>query len=655
MRLCYSCMQQIQDEKVHTCPYCGESLAISEPSPQYLPPGTVLQGKFIVGKPLGAGGFGNTYIGWSQILLRRVAIKEYYPEQITSRMPDGVTVSVTEGTMRQRFRNGLQQFLEEARSVANLQDVRGVVEIYNFFEANGTGYIVMEYLEGMDVRTILKKSGDKQDYEWCRKVILTVLYTLREIHKRGVLHRDIAPDNVFVTNEGVVKLIDFGAAKHASELANLKQDIVLKVGYAPIEQYSRTAPQGPYTDLYAVAALFYRMLTGMKPIPANERVVQDSLVVPSEMGIKLPEQAELAIMVCLNIRPEFRLQSAGEFMEALDGANFVPVYEREWILPPEAVSHSSRFGKLASLPTGIKVVACFFVLCLIGGGAVGLVSLTRQEKAVQSSSDAAGQLFVGNCVGKQWEDAVRLLQNQGFTVIAEPVYEYNPDVEEEQVTRQNIAAGESADIGEEIVLTVSGGRSRFTMPDCIGMTSAEVSDYFEQRGTVAEVREAYSDELEKGELISQSIAVGTVYSVLDSPALVFEYSLGARSDYEKKMPDLEGLSVKQAEKKLKDKGIVAKVKVRTDRFYSDVEKGKVVAQKPAKGKKINIREEKEIILYKSRGPKSTPVPTSKPTQTPVPRPSASVKPKKKTKSKPPEDRDFPSPEDSDLPSIEEIW
>lgn len=633
MRLCFSCMQQVQDEKVHICPYCGESLVISDSSSRYLPPGTVLQGKFIVGKPLGAGGFGNTYIGWNQILLRRVAIKEYYPEQITSRMPDGVTVSVTGGTLRQRFRNGLQQFLEEARSVATLQDVRGVVEIYNFFEANGTGYIVMEYLEGMDVRTILKKSGGKQDYEWCRKVILTVLHTLREIHRRGVLHRDIAPDNVFVTNEGVVKLIDFGAAKHASELANLKQDIVLKVGYAPIEQYSRTASQEAYTDLYAVAALFYRMLTGMKPIPANERAVQDSLIVPSEMGITLPKQAELAIMVCLNIRPEFRLQSAEEFMEALDGTNFVPVYEREWILPPEAISHSSKFGKLASLSTGVKVAICFLVLCLIGGGAVGIASLIRREKVIQSNSDAAGHIFVGNCIGKQWEDAVRLLQNQGFTAIAEPVYEYNPDAEEEQVTRQNIAPGEPANTGEKVVLTVSGGESRFTMPDCRGMTSAEVLVYFKQRKTAAEIKEAYSDELEKGELISQSIAAGTIYTVMNSPALVFEYSLGAKRDYEKKMPDLEGLSVKQAEKKLKDKGITVKVTVRAESLYSDVEKGKIASQKPAKGKKVNIREEKEIVLYKSKGPEPTPELTYRPTRKPVPRPENTAKPKAAKKQK----------------------
>lgn len=160
-----------------------------------------------------------------------------------------MTVSGT--VNQQRFRTGLLQFLEEARSIATLQDVKGVVQVYNFFEENGTGYIIMEYLEGMDVKTILKHRGQRMDYEWSRRVILTVLHTLREVHKRGILHRDIAPDNIFVTNEGVIKLIDFGAAKHATALANMHTDIVLKAGYAPIEQYSKKTQQGPYTDLYA--------------------------------------------------------------------------------------------------------------------------------------------------------------------------------------------------------------------------------------------------------------------------------------------------------------------------------------------------------------------------------------------------------------------
>ena len=364
MKLCYHCMQQLPNEKANFCPRCGKSLKTEQQPVRFLKAGTILCRKFIVGYPLGAGGFGNTYIGWDNLLCRRVAIKEFYPEQYCTRGQDGRTVTVMDGKLKPRFQRGLQQFLAEARSVAALHEVQGVVEISNFFEENGTGYIVMEYLEGMDVKTILQRSGDKKDYEWIRRVMLTVLYTLKEIHKRGVLHRDISPDNIFVTTEGIIKLIDFGAAKQVSALENTS-DIMLKAGYAPIEQYGRDFAQGPYTDLYAAAALFYRMLTGQKPIPANERLENDALIPPSEMGISIPKQAEMALMVCLNVIPEYRLQSAEEFMEALDGKFFIPVYEPEWILPPE--EKKGIRGKFAGLPTAAKAALCAACICVIGG------------------------------------------------------------------------------------------------------------------------------------------------------------------------------------------------------------------------------------------------------------------------------------------------
>lgn len=382
MRLCYHCMQQITNERAHICPNCGKSLD-PEPQPErFLTPGTVLGEKYIIGYSLGAGGFGNTYIGWDSVLQRKIAVKEFYPKQYCTRGQDGKTVIVPDGRLQPRFFRGLQQFLTEARSVAALHEVRGIVEISNFFEENGTGYIVMEYLEGMDVKAILERAGGKKDYEWCRRVILTVLYTLKEIHKRGVLHRDIAPDNIFVTNEGIIKLIDFGAAKQLSALDNTS-DIMLKAGYAPIEQYRSDTAQGPYTDLYATAALFYRMLTGQKPIPANEREKQDTLIPPSDMGISLPEQAELAIMVCLNIRPEYRLQSAEQFMESLDGRFFIPVYEPEWILPP-VKEKVSVFKKIASLPVAAKAALCLGCICLVGATVLGISVAVRSTENAEA-------------------------------------------------------------------------------------------------------------------------------------------------------------------------------------------------------------------------------------------------------------------------------
>lgn len=441
MKLCYHCMSQISNDKASTCPVCGKSLAPEEQKPRFLKPGTVLGGKFVVGYHLGSGGFGNTYIGWDRILQRKVAIKEFYPEQYCGRGQDGLTVVVTDERLISRYQRGLQQFLVEARNVAALHDVQGVVEISNFFEENGTGYIIMEYLEGMDVKTILQKSGNKKDYEWSRRVILTVLYTLKEVHKRGVLHRDIAPDNIFVTKEGIVKLIDFGAAKNVTVMDSSK-DVWLKSGYAPIEQYRNTFEQGPYTDLYAVAALFYRMLTGQKPVPAIDRLEKDPLVPLSDMGISIPQQAEMAIMVCLNIMPEYRLQSAEEFMEALDGKFFIPVYEPTWILPKEKPKGIK--AKIGALPVGAKVAICLLGIALIGGTGIGVMSAFNNQ--TQTSMENVQQVLMMDLKGKTREEAnkeiEKLNQNYGWELkLDAKTTIFDPSKEVGSIFDQSVPAG----------------------------------------------------------------------------------------------------------------------------------------------------------------------------------------------------------------------
>lgn len=640
MKLCYHCMQQIQNEKIHTCPNCGKSLKPEKTEARFLKPGTVLQGKFVVGYPLGYGGFGNTYIGWNSLLLRKVAIKEFYPEQYSGRGGDGVTVTVPDDSLKTRFRKGLQQFLEEARSVAALQDIRGVVAISNFFEEHGTGYIVMEYLEGMDVKTILKKSGNKKDYEWSRRVVLTVLHTLREIHRRGVLHRDIAPDNIFVTNEGIIKLIDFGAAKHASALANMKSEVVLKVGYAPIEQYSRNAPQGPYTDLYAVAALFYRMLTGQKPIPASERLDHDSLIPPSEMGIELPRQAEMAIMVCLNVQPQYRLQSAEDFMEALDGKYFTPVYEPEWILPP--VEQPGIGGKLSKLPMAAKVAICVGAICLTGGIIAGGAALVRHNNQQVESIEALAeyeQNKMKDYSNESYDSAVSDLKSKGYENVAAPVYEFSDSVEEDRILGQSLEAGEEIDAEVPIVFTVSGGANSYSLPDFSTYKKSDIVGYFTQKnfdvyvynapnngkkkkkeaanpnGEVRtgkiKIKSAYSDEYPKGQCYEQSVPAGE--KIADSEDVVIYVSVGKKSDYIKKLPDFTGLTEEAAKERLAEAGLDKLIElkfVQSSNYVSGISAGQVNAQSMAAGTKMNVLEDdkQEVTLSVQ---KAQPKPRSK--------------------------------------------
>lgn len=661
MRLCYHCMQQIKDERLHTCPNCKKSLQLQQVPPRYLKPGTVLQRKFIVGYPLGSGGFGNTYIGWNQLLLRKVAVKEFYPEQYSGRSMDGVTVTVPDGKLQPRFRKGLQQFLEEARSVAALQDIKGVVAISNFFEENGTGYIVMEYLEGMDVKTILKKSGNKKDYEWSRRVILTVLHTLRDIHKRGVLHRDIAPDNIFVTNEGVIKLIDFGAARHASALANMKSEVILKAGYAPIEQYSRNAEQGPYTDLYAVAALFYRILTGQKPIPANERIQEDSLIPPSEMGIKIPEQAEMGMMVCLNVKPEYRLQTADEFMEVLDGKYFVPVYEPEWILPPTE-DKNSFLEKISRLPVAAKAAICFGAICLIGGIIAGVVVIgnsNSQSVEGPSSTMEAGKFRMEDYTGKAYEEAVSKLERKGAENIADPVYDFSSETEG-VIIQQSIEPSEVVDVENGISFTVSGGNNHYTIPDFEGYSEKDMIQFFTDRNFDVEVyddpynldkhtvegenenlekktgkiivEKNFSDNIEAGVCFDQTVTPGETCEVKEK--IVLSVSVGGvEEDFIKKVPDFSGMTEDECKKELKEsalKDVLDIVFENSTEYIDGISVGQVNRQSIEVGKKVNLFKDKgeKITLYIQQEK-----PKPKPQRRKSTRSSKSSKRTKKTKKK----------------------
>lgn len=598
MKICYHCMTRIEQDKLNICTNCGNSLAPKPVEDRYLKPGTELHGKYIVGYPIGNGGFGNTYIGWDMVLYRKVAIKEFYPEQYISRGKDGVTVSMATDTLQPRFRRGLQQFIEEARSVASLHDIKGVVEISNFFEENGTGYIIMEYLEGMDVKTILDKSGNKKDYEWCRRVILTVLHTLREIHKRGVLHRDIAPDNIFVTYEGVIKLIDFGAARHSTALANMKAEVVLKVGYAPIEQYSKGAPQGPYTDLYAVAALFYRMLTGQKPIPANERIGNDNLITPSAMGVELPEQAEMAIMICLNVQPQYRLQSADEFMEALDGKNFIPVYEPKWILPPVAES-----PKFATLPIGARIGIVFASIVVVAGIILGVIAgLTNKKK--KDVLVASEDTVLNDMIGEAYGEAVDELESLGIDNY-NVVYRFDSEPEDKVIGQSPEAGPITIDDDTIVTLYVSGGDSKYTLDDYMDKNVDEIIQDFSKAGfhirdsvypggqyvdvdassssndgtlgTVNILRE-YSDDIPAGICYDQSKAAGEMCDGTEE--LTFAVSCGKATDYEIPIPDFTAQGKKKAQELLEKAGLAEYLQIEFEEgiYNNQIKKDRVCEQ-----------------------------------------------------------------------------
>ena len=286
-----------------------------------LAPGTLLHEYRIEGV-LGHGGFGITYLARDMHLDKKVAIKEYLPNDLAARAADQ-TVTVRSPESNEAFQWGLQSFIKEARVLAKFSHP-SLIQVHRYFEANETAYFVMEYAEGVTLSTVLKHEGTLAE-ERLRKILGPILNGLEEVHRLGVLHRDIKPDNIILREGATAVLIDFGAARQ--NLSSMTRSVmsVLTAGYAPIEQYATGGNQGPWTDLYAIGAVAYRALSGKKPIDAINRIRDDPMVPASTLARdRCSEHFLAAIDWALAVNPEDRPASVAEFKAALDGTRAPP-------------------------------------------------------------------------------------------------------------------------------------------------------------------------------------------------------------------------------------------------------------------------------------------------------------------------------------------
>lgn len=317
IRLCQSCMRELPSPGV--CPHCGfDSAGYAPPSHQLLP-GSILNGKYLVGRSLGEGGFGITYIGFDLNLDLRVAIKEYYPNGFVTRQASAsMSVTPLTGTQGEQYSKGLDRFVQEAKSLARFHDLSGIVSVKDFFRENGTAYIVMEYIEGETLKQYLAQKGGKLPMNETLSILRPVMESLALVHSAGVIHRDISPDNIMLTKRGA-KLIDFGAARTYVDEENRSRTVTLKSGYAPYEQYQTHGEQGPWTDVYALCATLYRCVTGQIPPESIERLDEDTLTPPSVLSAALTPHQETVLLKGLSVRVRDRYQDIPQVFSALQG------------------------------------------------------------------------------------------------------------------------------------------------------------------------------------------------------------------------------------------------------------------------------------------------------------------------------------------------
>jgi len=351
--LCFSCF--IEKNSSGVCPGCGYDPA--QDKGKYsaaIKQGEILKERYIVGRVLGQGGFGVTYSALDFATKERVAIKEFMPTALVNREASGY-VRPYSGEMEEHFTQGKAGFLEEANTLEQFKDNPHIVNILDYFEENGTAYFVMDYVQGQNLKAYVKIMGGKLGEEAANRILMPIMEAMEDVHSKGIVHRDIAPDNIIVTAEGSAKLIDFGAARHSTGEKSLSLDVILKHGYAPKEQYSRHGRQGPYTDVYAMAATYYYAVTGRVPPDSIDRVSSDELAAPGTLGAKLSAHAEKALMKALSIQPEDRYPNMGDFLRALRGEIKPDVEKR-----PEPEKKKTKQKKSGRKPLGI--IAALLVL-----------------------------------------------------------------------------------------------------------------------------------------------------------------------------------------------------------------------------------------------------------------------------------------------------
>lgn len=356
--LCMNCMSDMGPYEV--CMMCGWADGSEARELYHLQPRTILAERYEVGLAVGFGGFGVIYRAWDMQLDTQVAIKEFYPSGLVNRVPGECRIVVYSGDRRTQFEEGKTRFLAEARTMAKFSQHPHIVNVYDFFEENNTAYIVMEYLEGVSLKNYLKSVGGKLSIADTLQIIDPVMDALKAIHKEGIVHRDISPDNIFILPDGRIKVIDFGAARLSMGDKEQTLSVVLKPGYAPPEQYRSKSKQGPFTDIYALGATMYRMVTGEVPEESVDRLIKDEIKLPSELVPQLPKKYENIIMTAMAVNASLRFQTIDAMESALHG-------DAEVLLPEEQRKRieKKRRGIIAVTATGLAAIAALIVVAVL--------------------------------------------------------------------------------------------------------------------------------------------------------------------------------------------------------------------------------------------------------------------------------------------------
>jgi serine/threonine protein kinase len=420
MQICLNCLD-VYEEGIKVCPHCGFGSWRYRPDDFCLDMGVMLKGRYKVGTVIGAGGFGITYRAVDIHTGSPIAIKEFYPNGMVSRKNDHITVQLSVTGKEQVFAKGMHNFLEEAKGLARFRGVKSIVQVYDYFEQNGTAYIVMEYLRGKSLSAYAADNGGRISYSKALNVMLDIIAALEVVHASGMVHRDISPDNVFMMDNGQVKLIDFGAARESYGYEDKTISIVLKPSYAPPEQFKKKSRQGPWTDIYALGATIYKVVTGVLPPESVSRYMEDELLPPSVYTPGIPIYFDNIIMKAMALGIEDRFQNVNELRQAILSIQRQPQGGGGRNAGTAPAKKKSGNGAALGLLFGAVGVTLIVLLILI---IAVVVPSVKNKKTDDSQTDTATQAY-NDSTSEDTENTGEEADDDGFVDYGYFIYESN--------------------------------------------------------------------------------------------------------------------------------------------------------------------------------------------------------------------------------------
>lgn len=509
MKICFGCFEQY-DDSFDICPHCGYAEGTEPELATYMRPGAILNERYVIGRALGHGGFSVTYLAWDALLLHKVAIKEYLPSEYATRRPGESRLTIFSGKEGEYFQFGKEKFLDEAKRLSAFQNEAGIVHVYDCFSANETAYLVMEYLDGITLSEYLKKEAAVSPQgrlapEEAISMLTPVMLSLQRVHDSGMIHRDIAPDNIMLLKDGGVRLIDFGAARHAVHDCGKSMTVIIKDGYSPEEQYNSHSVQGPAADVYALSATLYQMITGITPPGAIERGEylqkhkRDMLPPPSKFNKAVTKTQDTAILNGMALHTQDRTQSVAELYEELTAQT-----------PVRRVQETIRKRSSFSWPLWAKITAGVLAAAIAAGGV--LLYLNRKPKTDTAAEDSS-YVLSPNVVNMQVVNAVTAAEDASLHLVVEGS-DYDAGVEQGRILTQNPDPGTKLAPASDLLATASLGKERpvGVMDDMSSMLKDAAEDYLTRMGlSDVQINWEYvaSDDEMPGTIVSQSVTAGS--------------------------------------------------------------------------------------------------------------------------------------------------